>query len=140
MKSVWFVVVVALSIGLQHQHARAQEATLTLETDGATTPEWLRDLRLVEAELASLTHVPRPIVIRAVTAETALSVADIRAIAHLALTPADLQQALRVLPTPARRDRAYKTLIGDTRWQPAPGFTAEGAMHGGSLPMPMEHK
>lgn len=105
----------------------------TLSLQAQTTPEWLADLRRVEAQLA-----PLPIVVRQVTGESALSVADIKKIAQKAKTPADLDKALLVLPTKERRDRAYATLISFTRWQPQPGFTEEWMQHG--TPTMTEHK
>lgn len=110
----------------------------TLSLQAQTTPDWLIDLRLVEAELIRLDQpLPEHRHFARVPGETAMAVEEIRTIASFAKTPADLDKVLLVLPTQERRDRAYKTLISFTRWQPQSGFTDAGMMHGN--PNAMEH-
>jgi len=101
----------------------------TLSLQAADAPEWLDDLRAVGARLG-VKGV-------AIGSTSVIEIIEIKAIASIPKTPGELDAALVVLPTPERRDRAYKTLISYTRWQPQPGFTADGA-HGGH-PHAMEH-
>jgi hypothetical protein len=85
----------------------------------AQTPEWLADLAMI---------APAGVLVNGVV-PTSLEVSEIRRIARAFRSPFELDIALRRLPTPERRDRAYKTLISFTRWQPKPGLTEFG--HGG---------
>lgn len=85
------------------------------------SPEWLVDLRAVyvagcdeECPLSTKDF------------GTSLDMAEIRRFAQSFPTATAFDAALQVLPTPERRDRARKTLISYTSWQPQPGHTAHG--------------
>ncbi len=106
-------------------------AAFTLSLQAAEPPEWLADLRLVESALLQFGQ-PLPIHkhFNHAPGDNTIAVDEIKTIASFAKAPTDLDKALLVLPTKERRDRAYKTLISYTRWQPQPAFTPDGA-HGG---------